>query len=154
MKIFSFIKKNSSAVLGITILVLIIVAMLLIKNLFMYDENKAIYGSRLDGLEKYKVSSEQIDKMKKKVSESSKKVEVKISGKIIDVIIDANDDVNLESAKKMGQDILEEISDDQKNVYDYQVYVKNEKNKSQFPIIGYKHHSKENISWTKDRAES
>ena len=63
-------------------------------------------------------------------------------------------DVNLESAKKMGQDILEEISDDQKNVYDYQVYVKNEKNKSQFPIIGYKHHSKENISWTKDRAES
>lgn len=154
MKIFSFIKKNSSAVLGITILVLIIVAMLLIKNLFMYDENKAIYGSRLDGLEKYQVSSEQIDKMKKKVSESSKKVEVKISGKIIDVIIDANDDVNLESAKKMGQDILEEISDDQKNVYDYQVYVKNEKNKSQFPIIGYKHHSKENISWTKDRAES
>ena len=120
----------------------------------MYDENKAIYGSRLDGLEKYKVSSEQIDKMKKKVSESSKKVEVKISGKIIDVIIDAKDDVNLESAKKMGQDILEEISDDQKNVYDYQVYVKNEKNKSQFPIIGYKHHSKENISWTKDRAES
>ena len=32
--------------------------------------------------------------------------------------------------------------------------ITNDKNTEQFPIIGYKHHSNDNISWTKDRAES
>ena len=62
MKIIDFVKKNSSAVVGVTVFILVIISALLIKNLFMYDENQAIYGSRLDGVDKMKVTSEQKDK--------------------------------------------------------------------------------------------
>ena len=59
MKIVNYLKKNSSTVVGVTVFILVIVAALLIKNLFMYDENQAIYGTRLDGIDKVKVTSEQ-----------------------------------------------------------------------------------------------
>lgn len=154
MKIIKFLKKNSSTVVGVSVFILVIVAALLIKNLFMYDENQAIYGTRLDGIDKVKVSSEQKKKVETKLSESTKKVEVKVSGKIVNTTITTNDDTSLEDAKKLADSILEEFTDAQKKFFDFQFFIKNEKNENQFPIIGYKQHARGNISWTKDRAEN
>ena len=38
-----------------------------------------------------------------------------------------------------------------KNYYDIQFIIENDTNTAEFPIIGYKHHTKPEISWTKDR---
>ena len=154
MKIINFIKKNSSAVVGITVFILVIISMLLIKNLFMYDENQAIYGTRLDGADKFKVTSEQKDKVKKRVAEKTKSANVRVAGKIVNIELKVNDDISLEDAKNIGKDTLEEFTKDQKQFFDFQIFIQNGKNKTQFPIIGYKQRAKENISWTKDRAES
>ena len=154
MKIIKFLKKNSSTVVGVSVFILVIVAALLIKNLFMYDENQAIYGTRLDGIDKVKVSSEQKKKVETKLSESTKKVEVKVSGKIVNTTITTNDDTSLEDAKKLADSVLEEFTDAQKKFFDFQFFIKNDKNENQFPIIGYKQHARGNVSWTKDRAES
>ena len=154
MKIIDFVKKNSSAVVGVTVFILVIVSALLIKNLFMYDDNQAIYGSRLDGVDKMKVTSEQKDKVKKRLSEKTKKADVRVAGKIVNIEFTVNDDVSLEDAKKLGPEALDEFTKDQQKFFDFQFFVKNDNNKTQFPIIGYKQRAKDSISWTKDRAES
>ena len=51
----------------------------------------------------------------------------------------------------MGTTVIEQFSDAEKAYYDFQIFIKNVKNVEQFPIVGYKHHGKDNISWTKDR---
>ena len=81
-------------------------------------------------------------------------VEVKVSGKIVNTTITTNDDTSLEDAKKLADSVLEEFTDEQKKFFDFQFFIKNEKNENQFPIIGYKQRARGNISWTKDRAES
>ena len=152
MKMINFFKKNSSTVVGVTVFILVIVAALLIKNLFMYDENQAIYGSRLDGINKVEVTSKQKETVEKKLSEFTKKVKVRVSGKIVETMITVNDDTSLEDAKKLSDSIMEEFSDEQKKLYDFQIFIKNDKNTSQYPIIGYKQHARDAFSWTKDRA--
>lgn len=154
MKTIDFVKKNSSAVVGVTVFVLVIISALLIKNLFMYDENQAIYGSRIDGVDKMKVTSEQKDKVKKRLAEKTKKVDVRVAGKIVNIEFTVNDDVSLEDAKKLGPEALDEFTKDQQKFFDFQFFVENKNNKTQFPIIGYKQRAKDIISWTKDRAES
>ena len=42
-------------------------------------------------------------------------------------------------------------SDDEKSYYDIQFIISKESDKDHFPIIGYKHHTKTDIKWTKDR---
>lgn len=154
MKTIDFVKKNSSAVVGVTVFILVIISALLIKNLFMYDENQAIYGSRIDGVDKMKVTSEQKDKVKKRLAEKTKKVDVRVAGKIVNIEFTVNDDVSLEDAKKLGPEALDEFTKDQQKFFDFQFFVENKNNKTQFPIIGYKQRAKDSISWTKDRVES
>ena len=154
MKTIDFVKKNSSAVVGVTVFILVIISALLIKNLFMYDENQAIYGSRLDGVDKMKVTSEQKDKVKKRLDEKTKKIDVRVAGKIVNIEYTVNDDISLEDSKKLGSEALEEFTNEQKKFFDFQFFVKNNNNKTQFPIVGYKQRAKDSISWTKDRAES
>ena len=45
----------------------------------------------------------------------------------------------------------EEFTEEEKGFYDIQVIIESDTNTTQFPIIGYKHHSKAAYTWTKDR---
>ena len=90
----------------------------------------------------------------KAVSDSSKSTEVTTAGRIINIIIKAKDTTSLEEAKKLGDKCVEVFSTKEKKYYDIQIFITNTKNKSQFPIIGYKHHNNEKITWSKDRAEN
>ena len=125
MKIIDFVKKNSSAVVGVTVFILVIISVLLIKSLFMYDENQAIYGSRLDGVDKMKVTSEQKDKVKKRLDEKTKKIDIRVAGKIVNIEYTVNDDISLEDSKKLGSEALEEFTNEQKKFFDFQFFVKN-----------------------------
>ena len=151
MKVVKYIKKNSSAVVGVTVFILVIVAILLIKNVFMFDENEAIYGSRLDGIDKVKISSDQKSKAESKVKDGVKSVKVRVTGRTVNSLIVTNDDTSIEDAKKLADPILEEFTDEQKKYYDFQFLIDNEKNQEQYPIIGYKHYTRDGIAWTKDR---
>ena len=137
MKFIKYAKKNSSAVIGISVFVLVIVALLLIKNLFMFDESQAIYGTRLEGIDKVKVMDNQKKDVQEKLSDSTKKVSVRVAGKTIQINITTNEDVSIDTAKEY---------------YDIQIFIQNKGNEEQFPIIGYKQHTRDGITWTKDRA--
>ena len=151
MKIMKFIKKHSSTIVGITVFVLVIIAILLVKNTFMFDESEAIYGSRLDGIKKVKISSNQKSNAESKITEGTDKVKVRVSGKVVNTTITTSEGVAVADAKKMADSILEEFTDEQKKLYDFQFLIKNEKNTEQYPIIGYKQRTRDKITWTKDR---
>lgn len=151
MKFIKFIKKHSSTVVGITVFVLVIIAILLIKNTLSFDESEAIYGSRLEGINKVKISNNQKSNVESKITDGAKKVKVRISGKVVNTIITTDEGVAVEDAKNMAVTILEEFTDEQKKFYDFQFLIKNKKNTEQYPIIGYKQRTRDKITWTKDR---
>lgn len=154
IKFMKFIKKHISAVVALGVVALIVIALLLLKAIFFPNESKAIYGNRLDGRKNVEISEETKNKVKDKVKDKSATTNVRIAGRIIYVIMKVNGDVGLDDAKKLGNSVLEEFSDAEKAYYDIQILIENDTNTSQFPIIGYKHHAKTAIVWTKDRSES
>lgn len=147
-------KNNKKLYVGIGIIILSIIAIILVKSELSYNENTAIYGNRLEGRDKVEISNETKEHVKSSLSENASKVEVRVAGRIIYIRIKTNGDTSLEAAKDLGNKTLESFSDAEKQYYDIQVLIENDANANQFPIIGYKHHTKEAIVWTKDRAES
>ena len=147
-----FIKKHISSIVGLIVFVLVIVAFFMVKDIFNPDESTAIYGSRIEGKSAIEISNETVNAVKEGLKDRTSSVNIRVAGKIVEISIKANEDVSLEDAKNLGKKALESFSDEEKKYYDFQIFVENENNTAQFPIIGYKHKTKENISWTRDRA--
>lgn len=149
--VLTFIKKHSHLIVGIIIVVFLIIIGIMVKNFFFPDDAEAYYGTRLEGISKVKISDKKKKELEENFKDSSKSVNVRIQGRIIYVDVKLNDDVSRDTAKDLSNKTLEKLSDDEKAYYDIQFMINNESNKDQFPIIGYKHHTKTGIRWTKDR---
>lgn len=149
--IIRFIKKHSHKIVGVIIVIFIIIIGIMAKNFFFPDDAEAYYGTRLEGIEKVKINDKKKDELKENFKDSSKKVTIRLAGRIIYVDVTVNDDISVDSAKDMSNKTLEKLSDEEKAYYDVQFIISNEKDKDHFPIIGYKHHTKQGISWTKNR---
>lgn len=150
----NFIKKHSSTIVGIVVFFVVLISIFALKNILASDEPVAIYGTRLDGRSEVEISKSTKNKVENKLKESASNVDVRIAGRIVNILIKANAETSLDTAKQLGSSALEEFSKKEKEYYDFQIFIENDANANQFPIIGYKHHTTENISWTKDRAES
>ena len=144
-------KKHKNLMVALGVVILIIVAIILTKNLLSVDENVAIYGSRLNGRSKVEISKDTKNKVVESLGDSAADTKVRVAGRIIYITIQANGDTSLDAAKGLGNKTLESFSDAEKKYYDIQILIENDANANQFPIIGYKHHSKDAIVWTKDR---
>ena len=62
-----------------------------------------------------------------------------------------NEGVSVDTARSLASKTLDKLSDDEKAYYDIQFIIINESDTDHFPIMGYKHHTKSAISWTKNR---
>lgn len=146
-----FIKKNISTIVALVVFVLVLTGLLYFKNTFSSDDAVAIYGSRLDGREEVEIPQERINKVVDSVKASSNKTKVRIAGRIIEVIVDVKDGVSVKDAKGLGTPIVNTFTEQERAYYDIQIFLRNEKNTTQYPIIGYKHHTKAGLTWTRDR---
>lgn len=149
--ILSFIKKHSHIIVGVIIVIFVIILAVMVKNFFFPDDSKVYYGSRLDGIEKVKITDKKSKELKENFNDISKSVTVRLQGRIIYIDVKANDDVSVDTARDRANKTLEKLSDDEKAYYDIQFLIGNEADKDHFPIIGYKHHTKPAISWNKNR---
>ncbi len=149
-----FIKNNKLTVITSIICLVFVILVFAIKLTFFPDEGRAIYGDRLDGIEEVEITSKQEKNIVSKLEEKDevKSVDTDIKGRILNVIITVNDDVELDPAKALASVITENLEEDQNGYYDIQVFIKksNEED-TRFPIIGYKHQDKDEFSWSKDR---
>ena len=149
-----FIRKNKNTIVGILVFILVLAGIFAIKSVMSSGEEKAIYGTRLKGRDSIKITDSRKKEVENKLANGTEKVEVSVAGRIINILITAKEGTSLEDAKKLGDKAVEAFSSAEKKYYDIQIFITNEKNKAQFPIIGYRHHTKNTITWTKDRAES
>lgn len=119
----------------------------------IFVNNQSKYGSRLDGINEVKIDDKKKNEIKKNIEslQITKSVSIRLSGKTINVMITVNDDIELDKAKETAGKILEKLSDEEKKFYDVQIFVSKDTDDAKYPILGYKHHSKDYVNWTKDR---
>jgi len=152
--ILTFLKNN---IFTIMILFVFIIGMFIasyVKKVFWDNNDKAAYGNRLDGIENYELSEEEVKSLKQKILENKNVSDVvyDVEGKIINLIITVNDDVKVADAKKLGSEATNYLSETQLSFFSVQVFLKKKDEKqTSFPIIGYRHYGDKTISWTKDR---
>ena len=132
------------------LLVLGILAVVGIKKLVFPDDSKSKYGDRLEGIENVPISNDTIEEIKEAFLKNENVVDFNynLSGKIIKVIIKVKEDTKIEDSKILGDIILKSLSDDQKKFYDIQYSVDCEKENDLYPMMGYKHKTKDAFSWT------
>ena len=149
----NFIKNNKVTVVAFIICVIFVILVFAVKLTFFPNEGTAIYGDRLDGIEKVEITDKQQEDIIKSLEDKDevKKVSCDIKGRTLNVLITVNDDVELDPAKALTSSITDNLEEDQTSYYDIQVFISKDNDDTRFPIIGYKHQNKDGFSWTKDR---
>lgn len=149
-----YIRKNKYTLIAIIILIILVLVGVKVKDIFVPDEGKASYGTRLDGIKDHKISDDLFKNISDKLKENDKvlNVENKIHGKIINLIITVSDDMSILDAKSIANSTISMFTDNELSFYSLQVYVKkNDEKQNNFPIIGYKGTSNTELIFTKDR---
>ena len=149
-----FLRKNKYAIIALVILAVLIIVGKQFINLLVPDEGKASYGGRLEGIEKHKLSNSLFSDIESKLKEDEKVLEVThyVHGKIINLVITVNDDMDVATAKSLANSTISLFENDELSYYSLQVYVKkNNESLNNFPIIGYKGTDTSELSFTKDR---
>ena len=147
----NFIKRNKKLLVVITVFLVALVAGIQLKNI-LYPSGGAIYGNRLDGIKEVELAKDLDRQIKEKLKDFVSKVEVRTSGRIVNITMIVNPDISASVAKDNSKKIFELFAEKQLNYYDIQVFLKKETDATDFPIIGYKHQNKDGFTWTKDRA--
>lgn len=149
----SFIRKNKFVIIAIGVFLILVILVFQVVSVFFPKEGKALYGNRLEGIEKVEITDSKKEQIENSLKEDSitKEANVSVAGKIIEVIVIVQDDTTIDSAKTLSTKVLNSLNENEKIFYDIQVFIKKNTDANNFPIIGYKHHAKENFSWTKDR---
>ena len=149
----NFIKNNKVTVVAFIICVIFVVLVFAIKLTFFPNEGTAIYGDRLDGIEKVEITDKQQKEIIKSLEDKDevKSADTDIKGRTLNVLITVNDDVELDPAKALTSSVIDNLKKDQTSFYDIQVFISKDNDDTRFPIIGYKHQNKDGFSWTKDR---
>jgi len=149
-----FIKKNKFTIMAIIIFIALVVLGVKVKELLVPDEGKAVYGDRLDGIEKHPLADSLFADIEDKVKENESVLNFahQVHGKIINLMITVKDEVSIEDAKKLANSLVAEFKDDELDFYSLQVYVLKENEElNNFPIIGYKDTETSELVFTKDR---
>lgn len=152
----NFIRKNKFTIIAIGIFLILVFLAFQVKNIFFPAAGNAFYGSRLTGIEEVEITSSKKEKVTKALAENeiTDQSKVEVAGKIIKVTVTVKDDAGLEAAKNLGGKVLDNLTKEEKEFYDIQLFIQKKTESNEFPIIGYKHHAKEGFSWTKDRTGS
>lgn len=150
----NFIKKNKFTIIAILIFIGLVILGVEVKNLLVPDSGKAVYGDRLDEIDKHELSSNLFETISEKLKENTNvlKVSNKVHGKIINLIITVNSDLSISDAKGIANSTVSMFSDDELSYYSLQVYViKEDETLNNFPIIGYKGVESNELIFTKER---
>ena len=150
----NYLKRHKFTAVVIVVFIVCVMLLFFAWKTFFSNSGNPVYGNRLDGIDAVEVKETDQNKTKEELKKNNKvkEVNVNVSGRILQVVILVNDDVSITDAKKIGNASLNGLNDKQKEYYSVQVFVKKlDKDKNNFPIIGYKQKGTKNLVWTKDR---
>ena len=143
------IKRKKKLIIALSICVILVLALCIAYEV-IFANNSGKYGNRLEGIQKVNITKTQQKKIKDNIEtlEISKSVSVYLTGKILKTVVVLKDDVALDKSKETYVKLLEQLADEQKKYFDIEIFLEKKVKDESFPIIGYKHHNKENVSWT------
>lgn len=142
------LKNNKGIFITLGIIIVLLITGLILIRAFFPSGN--VYGNRLKGIDKVPFSKKEISKIESDIKDKEKveKVEIDIKGRLINIIITVGD-ISLEDMKDYCLEKLDLFDKDEKAYYDIQFYLINEdEKKEEYPSIGYKHKSTDNIKWS------
>ena len=147
MKNFFKTHRKQCMIGGIAFLVIFFLILIWLFIVPVFSNNK--YGDRLDGIKDHKISTDTVKDIENSLKENDKVTDVTYNneGRILDFIITVSNDMSTEDAKKLGDTILDKISDDDKKYYDIQILIDTEEENDNYPIAGYKHKSEDNFTY-------
>ena len=147
-----YIKKYKKVIVALVVIILIVVFIKGLKSFFdTSGDQDAYYGERLEGIEKVEITKAQKNKVKEILKDKTSSDEMRIQGKTIEILFVIKPELSRDDAKNLANSILTDaFTEEQKKYYDIQVMIDKE-NAKEFPIIGYKQHTRDGYSWSKDR---
>ena len=149
-----FLKRNRYTIILIFIFILFVILGLKVKDILVPDEGKAAYGDRLKNISKHPISNDTYDKIDEELEKNSNVVKVshKLQGKTINYFITVDEKVSIKDAKAIGESVIKGFDEDALGYYSIQIsMLKENEELNNFPIMGMKHPSSKEVSWTKDR---
>lgn len=158
--------KNKTFVLFAILIVAFLIILILLWRVF-FPGSGSNYGNRLDGIEKISFTEKNQKSITSFIKEQDKVNSSKliIHGKIINIIYDVKEDTTIDEAKAIATLALGKFSKKVKGFYDIEFMITKKKEKGeeveitkedgktakeikkQFPIMGYKKSSREDIVW-------
>ena len=143
-----FLKKNKKKIVLSAILIFILLIFITFYMLFFSTKGNR-YGNRLDDIGKVKIKNETVDKIKDELKSNENIVDVKyhLEGKLVNFIMTVNKDADKNAMMGEASKIIENLSDDVKKVYDIEVFIDSKEESETYPVIGYKHKTKDNFTW-------
>ena len=150
-KIWIFIVDNRIYIVLILFVIFCGFVFVTMKAYLDPEDEYAVYGNRLDGIEKVQITekkeNEVIDFIKE--YENVTDASISIQGKIINIIIKAKGKKNtIEKMEEKGVEIIKKFSEEEIKFYDFQFFIKNEE--ANYNLIGYKNKKNDEISWVND----
>lgn len=150
--------KGLSIVIGLS-LILLIILIVIFASLFL-GNGESKYGNRLDGIEEVKLTSAFLNDVNNKLKEdeSVEEAKVRLQGKIVYIVFEVKEDVDVKSAKQIATNTLEKFSEEEKAFYDISYLIKwtkivetedGETKEEISAIEGTKHPQKDSITWSK-----
>ena len=151
LKIKKYIKNNKKQVrIMIIALLVIIVLLVLYKALFYSSSEKAVYGVRLNDIENNEFTTEEKNDVQDKSSniEGVKEAKIEVKGRLIKFFVTFEDGVSTDDIKTKFNEMVSFINEKVKGYYDVELYAEQKQDgKTKYPVIGYKHKNKTEITF-------
>ena len=150
-KVWNFIYKYRIVIALVFLLIIGVFGFITVKQYLYPDDKLTVYGNRLDGIDKVKITDDKKNEIIKMIKEKAgiKDAKIDIQGKIINVSITASEKENTkEEMQKLCTEILLKFSSEEIKFYDFQFFIKNED--LNYNMIGYKIKISEEISYSDD----
>lgn len=149
-KIMKWVNKNKGFAIIIALSLVLFIIILVIFMQMLLGGSKDKYGSRLDGLDEVKISTETFDEVKKEVTDTelTEEVSTRIQGKIVYTTIVLKVDTSKDKAKEIASNTLDNYSEDELKFYDFSFFLKWKGEEEDTVVTGNKHHSLDTITWS------
>ena len=147
----NFIKKHKVLIsmLIVTVIVFSIIAFCFTKVFLSSGGNK--YGNRLNGIENYQITDLRFDSVKEKLmnNKNTTNMSASITGRIIKFFIEVKTETDELTVESLLNLILDNFTEEEKDFYDFEVFITNEKDVELYPMIAYKHRLNSSFTITK-----
>lgn len=132
-------------IISIIVVLFAVFLILIYKNIFASTNS-----NRLENIENYKLSNKEKEATETlfKTNDKVNSVKVYTNNKIINIMVELNEDIPFDDIKSYANDSIKNFSEENLSFYDVEIFIKSlDKESKIYPIIGYKFKGNTEFAW-------